>query len=72
MRISWQSGAWQPALDVLYTPADKGHALTASLLWQGDRVQVQGGVRSYGGPADAVLAQLPGRNTAFVAATWSF
>jgi hypothetical protein len=72
MRLSWQSGAWQPALDVLYTPADKGHALTASLLWQGDRVQVQGGVRSYGGPSDAVLAQLPGRNTAFVAATWSF
>jgi hypothetical protein len=72
MRMSWQSGAWQPALDILYTPADKGHALTASLVWQGDRVQVQGGVRSYGGPADAVLAQLPGRNTAFVAATWSF
>jgi hypothetical protein len=72
MRMSWQSGAWQPALDVLVNPADKGHALTASLLWQGDRVQVQGGVRTYGGPADAVLAQLPGRNTAFVAATWTF
>jgi hypothetical protein len=72
VRASWLSGAWQPGLDVLYTPADLGFSVTASLLWQGDRVQVQGGVRNYGGPADAVLAQLPGRSTAFAAVTWSF
>jgi hypothetical protein len=72
VRLSWQHGAWQPALDVLYTPADAGHVVTASLVWQGDRVQVQGGLRAYGGPDNAVMAQLPSRSTAYVAATWAF
>jgi len=72
LRMSWQNGAWAPALDVLYTPADQGRMVTASLSWQGDRVQVQGGWRGYGGPADAVLAQLPSRSTAYLSATWSF
>lgn len=72
VRMSWQNGAWQPALDVLYTPADQGHVVTASLLWQGDRVQVQGGLRVYGGPASAVMAQLPTQRTAYVAASWAF
>lgn len=71
-RLSWQSGAWSPALDVLYTPADQGHAWTASLAWQGDRVQVQGGVRSYGGPAGALLAQAPTGNVAYITTTWAF
>lgn len=72
VRLSWQNGAWSPALDVLYTPADQGRMVTASLSWQGDRVLVQGGWRAYGGPAEAVLAQLPSRSTAYLCATWSF
>ena len=72
LRLGWQNGAWTPALDVLYTPADQGRMVTASLGWQGDRVQVQGGWRGYGGPADAVLAQLPSRSTAYLCATWPF
>ena len=72
LRLSWQNGAWAPALDVLYTPADQGHVVTGSLIWQGDRVQLQGGVRVYGGPANAVMAQLHNRQTAYVATTWSF
>ena len=72
LRLSWQNGAWSPALDVLYTPADRGRMVTASLNWQGDRVQVQGGWRGYGGPADAVLAQLPSRSTAYLSASWPF
>jgi Tfp pilus assembly protein PilN len=71
-RLSWQSGAWQPALDMLYNPADRGRVVTASLSWQGDRVQVQGSWRAYGGPADAVLAQLPARRLANVTLTWAF
>ena len=72
LRLSWQNGAWQPALDVLYTPVDQGRATTASVTWQGDRVQVQGGLRSYGGPMDAVLVQLPSRQLAYLALTWAF
>lgn len=72
VRASWPIGAWTPVLDVLYTPADQGHVVSASVLWQGDRMQVQGGVRSYGGPDGAVMAQLPTRQTAYVQGTWAF
>jgi hypothetical protein len=72
MRLSWQHDGWQPALDLLYTPADRGRALTVSVSWQGDRVLVQGGLRSYGGPANAVLMQLPARSLAYVATSWTF
>ncbi len=72
LRLSWENGAWKPAFDVLYTPADQGKALTATLTWQGDRVQVQTGLRSYTGPSEALLAQLPSRQQAFLALTWAF
>jgi hypothetical protein len=72
LRLSWQNGAWQPALDVLYIPIDQGRVVTASLTWQGDRVQVQGGLRAYGGPVDAVMAQLPSRQVAYMAMSWAF
>jgi hypothetical protein len=72
LRLSWQHEAWQPALDMLYTPADQGRVWTASLSWQGDRVQLQGGLRAYSGPANAVLMQLQVRSLAYVATTWTF
>ena len=72
LRLSWQQEAWQPALDLLYTPADQGRVVTASLGWQGDRVQVQGGLRAYGGPANAVTVQLPARSVAYITTNWSF
>jgi len=71
-RLSWQHDKWQPALDVLYTPADRGRVVTGAIGWQGDRVRVDAGLRIYGGPSDALLAQLPTRRIGFVAATWSF
>jgi hypothetical protein len=71
-RASWQHDKWQPALDMLYTPTDAGRVVTASLGWQGDRVRFDGGVRVYGGPSSAVLAQPPTRRVAYVAGTWSF
>ena len=71
-RLSWQHEKWQPAVDVLFTPADRGLVVTASLAWQGDRVRVDAGVRTYGGPSGAVLAQLPTTRIAFLAATLAF
>ena len=71
-RLSWQHDAWLPALDVLYMPADHGRVVTASVIWQGDRVQLQGGLRFYGGPANALVMQLPTRALAYVASTWTF
>ena len=72
MRLSWTHEKWQPAVDLLYTPADGGSIATASLGWQGDRVRVDGGLRVYGGPGSAVLAQLPTGRIAYVALTWAF
>jgi hypothetical protein len=72
VRASWTHDKWQPALDLLYTPADAGRVLTASLGWQGDRVRIDAGLRLYGGPGDAVIAQLPTRRVAYVAGTWAF
>jgi len=71
-RLSWQYDKWQPALDMLYTPADAGRIVTASLGWQGDRVRIDAGTRVYSGPSSAVLAQVPTRRVVYVAATWSF
>lgn len=71
-RLSWTHEAWQPALDVLYHPADGGRMFTASLTWQGDRVKLEGGLRTHGGPATAVLRQLPVQKQGHVTATWAF
>ncbi len=71
-RVSWQYDKWQPALDVLYTPADAGRIVTASMGWQGDRVRIDAGARVYGGPSSAVLAQVPARRIVYVAGTWTF
>ena len=71
-RLSWQYDKWQPAIDMLYTPADRGRVVTAALGWQGDRVRIDAGLRVYGGPSDSLLAQLPTRRIGFVAGTWSF
>lgn len=72
MRVSWARDKWQPAFDVLYTPADAGRIVTASLVWQGDRLRIDGGLRRYGGPGSAVLAQVPTRRIAYLAGTWAF
>jgi hypothetical protein len=71
-RLSWTHDKWQPAFDVLYTPADAGRIVTASLAWQGDRLRIDGGLRTYGGPGGAVLAQVPTRRIAYLAGTWAF
>ena len=71
-RLSWQYDKWQPALDLLYTPADAGRIVTASIVWQGDRVRIDAGARVYGGPSSAVLAQVPARRIVYVAGTWTF
>jgi hypothetical protein len=71
-RLSWTWEKWQPALDLLLTPADRGRIVTASLVWQGDRARLEAAWRHYGGPAGAVLAQVPTRRQATLVGTWPF
>jgi hypothetical protein len=71
-RVSWQYEKWQPSLDMLFTPADRGRVVTAALGWQGDRLRVDTGLRVYGGPADALYSLTPTRRIAYLAGTWMF
>jgi hypothetical protein len=71
-RLSWQPGAWQWWGDVLYHPADGGRSLSAGMQWQGDRWRLQASLRTYGGRQDSVLAQLPTRRQALLAASLAF
>jgi hypothetical protein len=71
-RLAWQPERWQLSMDVLWHPADGGHILSAALQWQGDRWRLNASLRQFGGPANAVLAQLPQRRTGLLAATWAF
>lgn len=72
VRLAWQPGPWQWTLDTLWQPADGGRIVTAGLQWQGDQWRLNASWRSYGGPATALLAQLPTRRSALLAATLAF
>lgn len=71
-RLSWQHDRWQTALDVLYTPADRGVIATASVVWSGERFKLDAGLRSHYGPDDAVARQLPVQRQGYVVGTWAF
>jgi hypothetical protein len=72
VRLSWQQDRWQTALDVLYTPADQGTVTSASVVWSGERFKLEAGLRTHGGPADAVLRQLPVQRQGYAVAVWAF
>lgn len=72
MRLSWQHENWHPSMEVLYMPTDQGRVVTTSLIWQGNRVHVQGGLRVNAGPTQSVVMQLPARSTVYLASTWTF
>ena len=72
LRAAWEHEGWQPVVDLLLVPADRGRISTAALGWQGDRWRFDAGMRWYGGPDDAAIAHLPTRRIAFFAATWPF
>lgn len=69
LRASWNDAAsgWTLAADLLRSQEDGGHSVTLSAAWAGDRVRVEGGLRRYGGPADAAFRLLPEKSAAFVA-----
>lgn len=72
IRLAWQPEHWTVSLDALITPADRGRIVTASAQWQGDRWRFNAAWRVNGGPAEALLVQLPVRRSLLLAATRSF
>jgi hypothetical protein len=59
LRVSYTGTSWTPALDVLHTPEDGGMVTTASARYDGNRQQVEFGVRAFGGPRDAAVRLVP-------------
>ena len=72
LRLSWEYEGWQPSVDVLWHPQDGGRMVTTALAWKGDRWQIAGGWRIFGGPEASVVAQLPNRHQAYLQARWTF
>ncbi|WP_374603922.1 hypothetical protein [Niveibacterium sp.] len=72
LRAAYGGDTWQPEIDWLLTPADGGSVLSAALAWQGDRLRIEAGLRTYLGPADSLYRQLPDRGNAYLMATLPF
>ena len=71
-RVSWQHERWQPALDVLYMPADQGVLATASVVWTGERINIAMGLRTTAGPDSAMVRHMPYQRQGYVVASWPF
>lgn len=72
LRLAWAPADWTLSIDALLTPADRGHVVSAALQWRGDRWRLDASLRIFGGPDGAVLAQLPLRRSAVLAASIAF
>ena len=66
LRAAWTNNVWSPAVDMVYTPADRGRITTVSLAWQGNVLRVEGGYRRFDGPHSAIARNLPDRNRAYL------
>lgn len=71
LRASAARGRWEPAVDWLFTPADRGWVLTATCGWQGERLRFEGGVRIMGGPPGAAYRLYPAWSAYYAAAQLS-
>jgi hypothetical protein len=72
VRLAWQPDHWLLSADALIAPADRGRIVTLGVQWQGDRLRLNAVLRTYGGPADSLFAQLPQRRVGVLAAAWAF
>lgn len=59
LRVTQRWDRLEPALDLLWTPADGGLVATASVSWEGERYRLGAAVRAYAGPRDAAARLLP-------------
>lgn len=66
LRAAWTNNVWSPAVNMVYTPADRGRITTVSLAWQGNVLRVEGGYRRFDGPHSAIARNLPDRNRAYL------
>lgn len=72
LRLGQEEGTWRPALEMLVATADRGYAATASLTYVGDRVRIDGGMRQFGGPAEASYRLQPNQNQVWVSCRFAW
>ncbi|MBI3743080.1 MAG: hypothetical protein HY261_02160, partial [Chloroflexi bacterium] len=72
LRASWTHERWQPSIDVLYSPSDRGAVATAALAWQGERIRIDVGGRAFLGPENSLYAQTPVKRVGFLQLTAAF
>ncbi len=68
LRVTQRWDRLEPALDLLWTPADGGLVATAALDWEGERWRLGAAARIYGGARNAAARLLP-QGGAFTAST---
>jgi len=54
-----EGGEWEPALDILCTPADGGLTATASITYFGNHFRMDGGIRQFGGASGSAYRMIP-------------
>jgi hypothetical protein len=59
LRVSWKKERFEPAVDVLCTPADRGWVATATGSYVGERAAIEAGLRWFGGPRRSAYGLFP-------------
>ena len=72
LRISRQGQSFEPSLELLYTPNDRGWVATAKASYKLDWQQVEAGWRRFGGADAATWRQLPDDGQLFLSWQGSF
>ncbi len=72
LRTSWTYERWEPALDFLYSPADRGLVITLGVGWKSDKARLDVGARAFGGAKNALYAQVPYRSVIYLGLTTFF
>ena len=67
-RVSATLGRFEPAVDLLFTPEDRGSVTTLSCGYQGERLRWEGALRILGGPPGSAYALFPEWATWYLAA----
>jgi hypothetical protein len=67
-----ENSDWEPAIDLLYTPADGGYVVTTALSYARDRYRVDSGIRCYGGPTQSAYRLLPEQRVAYLGLRFAF
>jgi len=65
-------GDFEPSFDVLWAPDDGGRIFTLALNWQGDKINLNAGLRTMAGPDGSIFKQLPVNQSIYLSGQYAF